>query len=274
MQTKSKNRIRILTECSIMIALSTVLSIIKLIELPYGGSVTVASMLPIVIIATRHGTPTGLCAAFAAGAIQLLLGLNNLSYFTTWYSVVAIIFLDYIIAFAVFGLSGIFRRIMSNQGLSMLVGALFASIARYVCHVISGATVWAGLSSPDSAALLYSLGYNATYMIPETVVLLISVAYIGASLDFSREIPTPISRKKLNTGATVLTFAAGFLVLVGLAVDSVLVFSKLQNPDTGDFMITGLSSVNWLTVGIVTASAAIFGALLVIIAQRVQRNKA
>ncbi len=270
METKARTNLRVLTECSIMIALATVLSIIKLLELPYGGSVTVASMLPIVIIAERHGVGVGLGAATATAAIQLLLGLNNLSYFTTWYSIVAIIFLDYIIAFAVFGLSGIFRRKMHSQSLSMLAGATLASVLRYVCHVISGATVWAGLSIPTGAALLYSVGYNATYMIPETVVLLLAVFYIGSSLDFKKEIPTPIARQKLNTGATVLTICAGIVLLGALAADTVLVFSKLQNADSGDFMITGLADVNWLAVCIVTLASLAVCAILFFISKKIQ----
>ena len=115
MQTKSKRGLTVLTECSIMIALATVLSVIKLLDLPYGGSITVASMLPIVIIAQRHGTAIGLASATAAAVLQLLLGLNTLSYVTTWYSVVAVIFLDYVIAFAVFGLSGVFKNKISNH---------------------------------------------------------------------------------------------------------------------------------------------------------------
>ena len=110
MELKSTKQIRAMTECSIMVALSTVLSLIKLIDMPYGGSVTVASMLPIVIAVYRHGALWGLGTALSNSVIQLLLGLNNLSYFTTWQSVVAIILLDYIVAFGVFAISGIFKK--------------------------------------------------------------------------------------------------------------------------------------------------------------------
>ncbi len=273
MQTKSKRGLTVLTECSIMIALATVLSVIKLLDLPYGGSITVASMLPIVIIAQRHGTAIGLASATAAAVLQLLLGLNTLSYVTTWYSVVAVIFLDYVIAFAVFGLSGVFKNKISNQALSMFTGALLASILRYVCHVISGATVWAGLSIPDSAALIYSVGYNATYMIPESVVLLLATLYVGSSIDFTKRIPAPIAREKLNTGATVLTLLAGFVALGALAADTALVFSKLQSADTGDFMISGLADVNWTAVLIITLAAAAVCAALFFAARAVQRKQ-
>ncbi len=272
MGTKTGTKIRVLTECSIMIALSVVLSIAKIVSLPYGGSVTAASMLPIVIIAWRHGTPVGLMSATAAGAIQLLLGLNNLSYFTTWYSIIAIILLDYIVAFAVYGLAGIFRGRIKSAPASMLVGALVASALRYICHVISGATVWAGLSIPTKAALLYSFGYNATYMIPETAVLAIAVVYISSVLDFGKPIPTPTARQKLNTPSLILGAVAGFVLLCAFATDAVLVFSKLQNSETGDFMITGLRDVKWAVIAAVTLGAALVSAVLIFISRKLSKK--
>ena len=82
----TKNRTLPLVECAIMIALATVLSMVKLAELPYGGSITIASMLPIAIIAYRRGMGWGLGSAFVYAVIQQLLGLNSLSYVTTWQS--------------------------------------------------------------------------------------------------------------------------------------------------------------------------------------------
>ena len=117
---------RILVESAIMIALATVLSVFKLAELPYGGSITLASMLPIAVLAYRHGTLRGLGAGLVYGVIQQLLGLKNLSYFTTPQSIVAIILLDYAVAFAVIGLAGIFRRLVRRQSAAMLLGTLLA----------------------------------------------------------------------------------------------------------------------------------------------------
>lgn len=273
MQSKTKSKITVLTECSIMTALATVLSIIKLAELPYGGSITVASMLPMVIIAYRHGTLVGLGTSTATAVIQMLLGISNLYYFTTWYSVVAIIFLDYIIAFSVFGLSGIFKKHIKNQAAAMLTGALLASVLRYACHVISGATLWAGLSIPTSAALIYSFGYNATYMLPDTIVLLLATLYIGGALDFTRKIPMPKAREKVSTAASVMTISAGLVAVCGLIADTVLVFAKLQNEESGDLMFTGLGDVNWLAVGIVTLSCALVAAALVLGSRVLEKQK-
>ena len=73
--------VRALTECSVMIALSVVLGFIKVADMPYGGSVTPASMLPVLILAYRHGTKWGIGSALVASLLQALLGLKNFSYF-------------------------------------------------------------------------------------------------------------------------------------------------------------------------------------------------
>ena len=88
-----------LVECAVLVALGTVISIIPLLSLPYGGSVTVASLLPVIIISYRHGLKYGLTAGFAYAVLQQLLGLKNLSYFSSALSVAAVILLDYLIAF-------------------------------------------------------------------------------------------------------------------------------------------------------------------------------
>ena len=182
MAEKNISKTRMLTEAAIMLALATVLSIVKILELPYGGSVTVACMLPIVIIAYRHGVKFGLLTAFVFGVIQQIIGLKTLSYVTTWQSVVAVIALDYIVAFTVIGLGGVFRK-MPSQANGLMMGTVLVCALRFLCHVISGATVWAGLSIPTNAALIYSIGYNATYMVPETIVTASAAYYIGCVLE-------------------------------------------------------------------------------------------
>ena len=260
------SRVRILVECAMLLALSAVLSLVKLIDLPYGGSVTVASAMPMVILAYRHGWRWGLGCGFAWAVIQQLTGLSTLSYFTTWQSIVAVILLDYLVAFALVGVSGIFRRWVKNGAVCLMAGGLLFSVLRYLCHTVSGCTVWAGLSIPNEAAILYSLSYNATYMVPETVILLLALGYLGAALDLSRPIPVRRETAERGRGEFAL-FALGGLCLLGAAVcDVVLVFSHLQNADSGEFDITGLGSVNWAAVGIVTGACVLAAAGLVLAA--------
>lgn len=246
-----------------MIALATILSLLKLVELPYGGSITFASMLPILLIAYRHGTGWGLLTATVHGIMQLVLGTSSLSYVTGFASVAAVIILDYILAFALIGLAGIFKK-MKSQKSALVLGALLAGILRYACHVISGATVWAGLSIPTASALTYSLIYNATYMIPETLVLCLAALYIGSVLNFSSPRLAPL--KAENTGnLSWLSYFGGAFALAALVYDTAAVFSKLQNGESGEFDITGIASVNWTGVIIVTAVGFVLATIFILI---------
>lgn len=189
---KTKSSIK-MTECAIMIAMAFVLSFIKVFDLPYGGSVTAASMAPIIIAGYRHGLKWGLTTGFAYSLLQLLTGLGNVAYATTWIAAVAIIVLDYIVAFTVLGLVGLFER-NKKQTTVLVTGTAIVCIIRYICHVITGCTVWAGVSIPSADGLWYSLVYNSSYMIPETIVTIVVIALISRLVDL-RGIK-PVTRKK------------------------------------------------------------------------------
>lgn len=105
----------ILVECSVLIAMAFVLSFIKIIDMPYGGAVTAASMLPIIIAGYRHGLKWGLITSFTYSILQLLTGLSNVSYATSTTAMIAIILLDYIVAFTVLGLLGVVRKQTSDR---------------------------------------------------------------------------------------------------------------------------------------------------------------
>ena len=259
---------RALVESAMMVALATVLSIFKIIEMPYGGSVTIASMLPMIILAYRHGAGWGLGAGLVYAAMQQLLGLNDLSYVTGWQSVLAVIMLDYIVAFTVVGLGGIFRKVSNTQKGALAFGALLVTLLRYICHVISGATVWAGLSIPDSAALIYSIGYNATYMLPEAIILISVAYYLGGVIDFSKPTPTRTVPEKHYGGDASLTLLSGLSFLLGGIVDVWLIAPCLQNEETGEFYFGGLAEVSWIAVGIVTVLSVALGIALIILAKR------
>lgn len=270
-----KNKsVRALVESAVMIALATVLSLIKIVDLPAGGSVTIASMLPVAVIAYRHGLGWGLGAGFVHGVIQQLLGLNTLSWVTTWQSVLAVILLDYIVAFAVIGFAGIFRKAVKNQAGALALGCVLVGVLRYICHVITGATVWAGLSIPTQAALGYSFIYNATYMLPETIILVVAALYIGSTVDFRAEVPTRMRRETEAKGTAWLAPAAGLVVTAAVIYDVAAVFSHLQNEETGEFAITQITEVNWLAVILVTVAAALVAGILLAVRSALKRKAA
>lgn len=261
---KSSTIVR-LTESAMMIAVATLLSMAKLLEMPYGGSVTMASMLPLVIVAYRHGTGWGLLTGFAYGAVQLALGTKNIGYLPTknFASVATLVVADYLAAFAALGFGGVFRRVCKKQATALALGSVLVAVLRYVCHVVSGWTVWAQFDLTE-AGLHYSLSYNATYMLPEMLILVVAAVFLGNALDFRGDGLRPMPREE--KGATSgLGLAALALIAFALAFDTIQIFSKLQDTETGVFVSSGLSEVNWLLVGIVTAVcfAAALGLLAV-----------
>ena len=261
-----------LVESTMMVALATVLSIFKIIEMPYGGSVTIASMLPMIILAYRQGVAWGLGSGLVYAAIQQLLGLNDLSYVTGWQSVVAVIMLDYIVAFTVVGLGGLFRKVTKTQSGALALGSLSVTLLRYICHVISGATVWAGLSIPDSAALIYSIGYNATYMLPEAIILVAVAYYLGGVIDFSKSTPVRFANTSHTRGNISIYLFSGLSFLLGAVIDVWLIAPHLQNEETGEFYFKGLVNVEWVAVAIVSVLTVAIGLALIIYEKRRSAN--
>ena len=252
-----------LTESALLLAIAAVLSVLKLVDMPYGGSVTACSMLPLLIIAYRHGTRHGLFTAFTYSLIQLLLGLDNFSYATSFGAVIAIAVFDYLLAFLALGLGGIFRKKLP-QGAALGTAAILTGLLRYLCHVISGCTVWAGLSVPTAEALIYSLSYNATYMIPEILILTLGAVYVSRllSLESTGVSRAVIRHEQGSVAATVLSgiaFTALFLTIVG---DVIYIAPALQNAESGELFFAGLAALNWIGVAVFTAIGVALFAIL------------
>ncbi|MBR5452854.1 MAG: energy-coupled thiamine transporter ThiT [Clostridia bacterium] len=195
-----RSKTRILIECAMMVALSAVLGMMVIYEAPYGGSVTLFSLVPMLIIGFRHGAKWGFAASFVYSVINLLLGLKNLAYIPTPEGIIACIFLDYIIAFTFIGTAGFFKnmRIVKNDNVNFVltttVGTLVATILRFVCHVVSGAVIWYSLSkvwyADDPTHIvnqygpwLYSVIYNLTFTGPEVVLTLLATPVLRKLLD-------------------------------------------------------------------------------------------
>lgn len=150
----NNNRTKMLVEGGIMIAFAYVLSMIKVYEMPNGGSVTAASMLPIIIFAIRWGAKPGLFVGVTYGLIQFLLGPK-------WSMHPASIALDYLLGFGVLGLAGLFGK----DYVKSIAGGVLVMVARLCFSVISGIVVF-------QVDFVGSLVYNATYMVPEIILTL------------------------------------------------------------------------------------------------------
>ena len=273
MKTKTAELTKRTVESALMIAFATVLSVLKLVDMPYGGSVTLASMLPIAMIAYRHGTAWGFITGGAYAVVQQLLGLENFSYLPvpTWQAMLALCVLDYALAFAAIGLGGIFRgrlrrggaNAASAQARELALGVALVSVIRYLMHTVAGFTVWAGLAIPDAAALWYSVGYNATYMIPETLVNVTVALYIGSLIDLTRRVPgvfTDAQRGIVGAEPRVRGIVRRLLALLiaaAIVADAKLIFKHVQDPETGELTLAYLSEVNWIAVVVLSAACAV-----------------
>jgi thiamine transporter len=156
-----------------MLAIATVLSLIQFAG-PWvlGGSITACSMLPIVIIANRYGTKWGLLTALTYSLLQLLLGLNNVQYAPNALTAIGIILLDYVLAFGALGFSAVFSGVIRNRRLAIVSGIAVTFFARFLCHFASGVLIWEALwpNALGWAPVVWSLAYNGSYMLPETIL--------------------------------------------------------------------------------------------------------
>ena len=159
-----KLQIKQLAFSAMAITLAVVTSFIKFAQLPYGGSITLFSMFFICLIGYLYGTKAGILAGIAYGFLNLILGPTILHPIQ--------LLLDYPIAFGCLGLAGAF----SNSKFGLIKGYLLGVFGRYVCHVLTGYIFFAMYAPEGMNPIIYSLGYNATYIVPEaiaTIVLLL-----------------------------------------------------------------------------------------------------
>lgn len=167
------SKIRILTECAMMLALSIALSFAVIYKLPWGGSVTLFSMLPVMLVSVRHGLKWGLPTAFLYAWFQILQG-EVFTWGLTPTMLIGSLLLDYIVAFTVLGLAGLFRR---HGVRGCLAGMILAAVLRFASHFASGVILWANYeefvafgTAFLNRPVLYSFLYNGSYMLPELVL--------------------------------------------------------------------------------------------------------
>jgi thiamine transporter len=151
----TSNKTRILAEIPITVALSIVLNYIKVFQLPYGGSITLGSMVPILLIALRRGPKVGVFTGAVFGLVQMLLD--------GWVYHPLGMLLDYPIAFGCLGLAGFIKK-------QPLIGVAIALCGRFLSHFISG-VIFFGMNAPEGMdPVIYSAIYNGSYMLPEMVI--------------------------------------------------------------------------------------------------------
>ena len=150
-----KTNTRELAEISVTVALSVVLNYIKIYQLPWGGSITLGSMVPIMLLAYRRGIKVGIMAGIVFGLVQM--ALEGYIYYPLQ------IILDYPLAFACLGLAGLFKK-------QPLLGVAVALTGRFLSHFVSGVVFFAEYAPPEMGPYLYSAVYNGSYILGEMVI--------------------------------------------------------------------------------------------------------
>ena len=174
------NTTKKITTSALMIALATVLMwVSKMIPAPWmqGGSVTLASMVPIIVVSLLFGTKWGLCASIAYSLIQMMFGFYPPPT-QTLLNFVLVILLDYVFAFGVLGLAGTFYKLSGKGTYSAAFSGFVVTLLRYICHIFSGILIWGVYAKEGQSVLAYSLIYNGTYMIPEILITTVVLALI------------------------------------------------------------------------------------------------
>ena len=185
----------------VLVALAVVLSMVKVFELPFGGSITAFSMVPIMLAGFLYGVPWGMLCGLVNGVLQGVLGAATTQAFAGLgiAEAIGVAGLDYLLAFSVLGCAGLLRKPLQNKTtLSFALGAGIAGLLRFLVHFFSGYILWGSYArdffadtnpfgwgatilqnfSGTGLAMLYSAIYNGVYMIPETILSVIAAVLL------------------------------------------------------------------------------------------------
>ena len=177
---KKKMSTKQLVFCAMAMALAFVTSYVKVFSLPWGGSVTLCSMLFIVLVANWYGVKTGVLVGLAYGILQFIQEPFVLSFFQ--------VCCDYILAFAALGLAGLFTK--KSHGLIM--GYLVAVLARGAFHALGGYLYWMDYmpdNFPTALKSIYPIAYNYSFLLAEALItlIIISIPAVSRALDQVRK---------------------------------------------------------------------------------------
>lgn len=178
MKTTTREKLLCLCECAVLLALSCVLSFIVIYKMPMGGSVTLVSMVPVLIVGYRHGFKAGLSTAFLYSMFQLFQGIAGGDVFPHCYTIfttVACALFDYVVPFTLLALTFIARG-RSKLFCELTVGGIM--VLRFLCHFFTGVVIWEQWAPEGMGKYLYSLIYNGQFMLPELILTVIAMWFI------------------------------------------------------------------------------------------------
>lgn len=190
---------KMLVESAILIAIAIILEFVSKVlpfQLPFGGGITIASTLPVIIIGYKYGLKWGVITGFVYSLLEIMVGIQTISIYFIGEDVMPLnyalmaTFLDYIVASVVIGLAGIFKNKLANRNIELMYGCVFTLSLRFLAYFVSGFLFWGSYAewffTQDSISsfgefvlstfsgmglsVFYSAFYNGSYMIPEIIV--------------------------------------------------------------------------------------------------------
>lgn len=183
-----RSRSKEIAYAAVCIAMSFALSYLRIVKMPQGGSITIASLLPLMIYSYMFGTRKGVFAGFIYGILQ--------AFQDTYILHPAQFLLDYPVAFACIGLAGMFaqtKKLEKYPQIQFALGAIVAGICRFIMHFLSGMFAF-GMWAPEGQPVwLYSLSYQAAYVLPDIAIAIVVGVIVFSSPSFVKQ------ARKFNT---------------------------------------------------------------------------
>ena len=201
-QPSRMSRTAAMVEGALMVALGTVLSLIPFFRLPWGGSITCFSTLPLVMMSLRHGAKWGVATAAVFGFVQAIQGMDAVAAAGTIPAMALCVLLDYFVGYAVIGFSGPIARLLPNpiaralpgQISRVAAGVAATGLMRLLASFASGILIWGSFAPAGTPVWIYSLTYNMGWCLPDVSIVLaaaITLAHVPAlgSLAYARRRP-------------------------------------------------------------------------------------
>lgn len=162
---------KLLTECAVGVALAVLCSFIKILEMPYGGSISL-TMLPLFLISFRCGALAGVLSGSVYGLLSMMLA-------GVVYHPMSIL-LDYVLAFGAIGIAGLFPKKLSG----IVFGTIAGVAGRFLSSLVSGAVLFAQYAPQGQNPWAYSFVYQTTYLIPEFIICVIILLLLFSKSKF------------------------------------------------------------------------------------------
>jgi thiamine transporter len=177
---------RVLAEAALAVALAFVLGLIKVFQMPFGGSISL-DMVPLILLALRQGPFVGIVAGAAYGLLDLAIEPVALH-------PVQVLF-DYPLAFGVLGLAGFFAPTVRGA----ILGTVVAVLARFLCHFVSGIVFFASYAPEGWNPYVYSAAYNLAYLVPSLIIALVVVVALLRALEGAQPSPRQVRYRRAKT---------------------------------------------------------------------------